>query len=228
MEYVSSKMENGARFPCLDSMALQFAHRCCWLIAKQSLWVGTSNGLYRIHDGVADHYGAADGLSGDTVAALYEDREGNLWVVTDGGIDMFRDTPVLTYTTRQGLISSSIRAIAATRDGAVWIGNEGGANVLRGGINRHLSPGHGLPGRDVLSFCEDHSGVLWLGIDNKLLAYESGRFQEIKIAERTSHWLTVHDFCDQRGRERNIWAIGDQGLFRIRDRRVRESIELSR
>jgi ligand-binding sensor domain-containing protein len=46
-----------------------------------SLWVGTENdGLYRIHDGVTDHYARPDGLSGNAVRDFYEDREGNLWV----------------------------------------------------------------------------------------------------------------------------------------------------
>src|SRR5262249_57147979 len=49
-----------------------------------TLWVGTdSNGLYHIHDGHADHYQRADGLSGDDIVSMYEDREGNLWVASD-------------------------------------------------------------------------------------------------------------------------------------------------
>jgi len=36
---------------------------------NQSLWIGTvQNGLYRVHDGVAEHYGSADGLSSDSVS----------------------------------------------------------------------------------------------------------------------------------------------------------------
>jgi hypothetical protein len=61
----------------------------------QTLWVGTeSQGLYHIHDGHADHYGAAQGLTGDRVNSIYEDREGNLWITTDRGVDLFRDIPV--------------------------------------------------------------------------------------------------------------------------------------
>jgi streptogramin lyase len=51
-----------------------------------SLWIGTENdGLYRVHDGVADHFGITDGLSGNSVVLFYEDHEGDLWVVTEGG-----------------------------------------------------------------------------------------------------------------------------------------------
>ena len=48
---------------------------------QHSLWVGTSGqGLYRIHEGKADHFGSAEGLSGDSVNRIFEDHEGNLWV----------------------------------------------------------------------------------------------------------------------------------------------------
>ena len=96
-----------------------------------------------------------------------------------------------------------------------------------GGMNHALSAGHGLPGRDVLSFYEDHTGVLWLGVDNKLLAYEGGRFREIKSSNGqaiagTSGISAINEDVDG-----NIWAMGNGRLFRIRDRRLRETIELS-
>jgi ligand-binding sensor domain-containing protein len=106
-----------------------------------SLWVGTeNNGLYRIHDGVADHYAAPNGLSGNAVRSFYEDREGNLWVITESGLDMFRDTPVVSYSMAQGLFGSWIASILARRDGSIWIGNQGAIDILRNGQHSLLSP----------------------------------------------------------------------------------------
>ena len=80
------------------------AHSPAVLVDRRgSLWVGTENdGVYRICGGVADHYGVSDGLSGNGVGSLFEDREGNIWVLTDGGLDMFRDTALISYTTLAG------------------------------------------------------------------------------------------------------------------------------
>ena len=79
---------------------------------RGSLWVGTQNeGVYRICGGVADHYGVSDGLSGNSVGSLFEDREGNIWVTTDGGLDMFRDTALISYTTRQGVSDSEFNSV---------------------------------------------------------------------------------------------------------------------
>ena len=46
------------------------------LIDRQgNLWVGTSDqGIYRIRGTDVDHFGSADGLSGDNVYDFFEDR----------------------------------------------------------------------------------------------------------------------------------------------------------
>src|SRR5580704_11790153 len=112
-----------------------------------ALWVGTeSHGLYRIHDGVADHYGKADGLSGDSVGAIFEDKEGDLWVTTDRGVDMFRDLPVLTFSTSEGFIGSFVHSVLALSDGSVWVGNIGAVDIVRAGRVSAIAGNHGLPG----------------------------------------------------------------------------------
>ena len=64
-----------------------------------NLWVGTlGKGIFRIHDNVVDHYQQMDGLSSDSVLALFEDREGIVWAITTNGIDSFRDPRVTTFS----------------------------------------------------------------------------------------------------------------------------------
>ena len=101
--------------------------------ANGSLWIGTSDqGLYRVAGGRADHFRSADGLSSDTVSALYQDREGSLWVVTSKGIDRLRDYRVMTFSAREGLTGDNVSSVLATADGTVWVGNLGALNALRG------------------------------------------------------------------------------------------------
>jgi ligand-binding sensor domain-containing protein len=81
---------------------------------QQTLWIGTaSQGLYHIHDGYADHYGAAQGLTGDEVKSIYEDSEGDLWVTTDKGVDLFRDIPIVSVSSTEGLNGSELSAVVA-------------------------------------------------------------------------------------------------------------------
>ena len=39
-------------------------------------------GLLHVHQGRTDAFAQSDGLSGDYVSSLFEDREGSIWVAT--------------------------------------------------------------------------------------------------------------------------------------------------
>src|SRR5262245_24689037 len=123
------------------------------------LWVGTqTKGLYRVHDGHADHYQRSDGLSGNEIFSMYEDRDGNLWVVTGGGIDMFFDTSAVTFSMTEGLAGAIVSSVLAVRDGTVWVGTEEALHIIDGNRVRRLDPGHGLPRQDIGGLFEDSAG----------------------------------------------------------------------
>jgi len=189
---------------------------------QNTLWVGTDNqGVYRIHEGKAERFNSADGLSGDSVTGFYEDREGNLWVVTTEGIDSFRDVPVLTLSTREGLSTNLACSVLAAHDGTVWIGNQGSLDYLREDKLNSIRLG---VGRSVTSLFEDHAGQLWVGIDNALYVYKEGRFEAVAGAKDGSVGTVVAITED---RDHNIWAetIGKpRKLVRIQGRRVREEL----
>ena len=193
-----------------------------------SLWIGTDNsGLYRVHDGIAEHYGTADGLSGNAVHSFYEDREGNLWALTDAGIDMFRDTPVVSYSTREGLSQTFIFTVLALQDGSLWVGNGSAIDILAPGGHSKLSAAEGLPGQDVQALFQDHRGVVWLGLDGKLMVYEHGRFKEFKRPDGSS--LAEGDLSAiTEDANHTIWVLtSSRGLYRVEDRSVSKVLSVS-
>jgi signal transduction histidine kinase/ligand-binding sensor domain-containing protein len=144
------------------------------------LWIGTTNdGLYRVANGVADHFGAGDGLSDDKVSELFEDREGNIWVVTPEGIDRFHRASVVSFSSRQGLRGIGGSAVLASRDGhTIWTSGLQGLAVIRNGKITVVTGKEGLPGQQVTALFEDHQGVLWMGIDHDLFSFSNGRFSK--------------------------------------------------
>src|SRR6476660_3015936 len=87
------------------------------------LWIGTvERGLIHIHQGRTDVFTRSDGLSGDVILSLFEDREGTVWIASTGGLDRFRELPVSTVSVRQGLSSDATQSVLAAADGSIWVG----------------------------------------------------------------------------------------------------------
>jgi PAS domain S-box-containing protein len=207
----------------VDSKALLVDHR-------GSLWVGTQNdGVYRISGGVADHYGMSNGLSGNGVGSLFEDREGNIWVTTDGGLDMFRDTALISYTTRQGVSDRQFNSVMALRNGAVWIGNADALNVWREQVGKTGILDRKLSGQWVGPMLQDHSGVVWLGVNLSLMRFQNGRFREIQApgGQRFASFGGVGGIAEVSGG--TIWVLTNQKnqLFSIVGDKIKKQASLN-
>jgi signal transduction histidine kinase/ligand-binding sensor domain-containing protein len=161
------------------------------------LWVGTtSGGLVHVHNGITDVFSPTDGLSGEDVSAIFEDREGNIWVATDGGLDRFRAAPVVSYSSHQGLSSGRVNSVLAATDGSVWFGTYDGLNRWANGDvtlyhersapsapgtpllqsrRVHEFTGAGMPA-EVQSIFEDSQHRVWLSTARGVGYLENDRF----------------------------------------------------
>lgn len=147
------------------------------------LWVGTwRSGLWRIVNGKAEHYTRADGLSGNNVAAIYEDRGGSVWVATTEGVDQFRASPVVRFGAREGLSGDRPANLFVTRSGELWVANVFGVDAFRGG--RLLTPAPRVSSRgDALSVVQDSDGRAWSLVGGIGIFYENER-QTVRNALR--------------------------------------------
>jgi signal transduction histidine kinase/ligand-binding sensor domain-containing protein len=172
-----------------------------------SLWISAQHaGLVHIHQGRADVFRQADGLSSDEVGAIYEDREGNVWVATDDGLDRFRNLAVATLTVKQGLSNGAVRSVLADRDGSVWIATPDGLDRWRAGRITTYDHRQGkLDGSSPASIFQDNRGRLWLSStqeigylkDNRFIPVTStpdGRLMDVAEDSAGDIWIS-----DQRG-----------------------------
>ena len=193
---------------------------------EHSLWIGTTmNGLYRVYNGIAEHYGAADGLSGRKIELIYEDHEGNVWMVTDGGIDMFRDTAVVSYSEREGLSDAEILSVLGLQDGSLWIANGRVIDIVKDGHDSVL-PAKGTFDENVMALFQDRKGIVWVGRDKRLFAYQNGRLQEFRRADGSNlEGRIVEVTEDARG---NIWVLTERHyVFRIENGNLRPVLTAS-
>jgi signal transduction histidine kinase/ligand-binding sensor domain-containing protein len=204
---------NGSRF---DIGILMFDH-------DGNLWVGTvGKGLFRIHGNAVEHYDHTNGLSGDSVYALFEDREGIVWAGTTSGVDSFRDPPVVTFSQVEGLGRDLPAGILASRDGTIWVANAGSLDHIVNGNVSSIRSGKGLPGDQVTRLLEDRAGNLWVGVDDGLYLFKNGQFRRLPEPNHQPLGMVIGLIEDIDG---NIWAEcrgKPQKLVRIRDFQVRE------
>ncbi len=125
-----TKLRNGKTEAYPLPAGLQFQPHRLLRDHDGGLWIGAlvDSGLLHIHEGRTDLFTTANGLSGASVSALVEDREGSIWVATVDGLDRFREFAIPTISVQQGLSSRGLGSILAARDGSVWLGTSDGLN----------------------------------------------------------------------------------------------------
>ena len=181
-----------------------------------NLWLGTmGQGLFLVRGGTTEHFTERDGLSGDAVAALFEDREGDIWAATINGIDRFRDPRVARWTNVQGLSGNVITAVRATRNGDLLAGTLGGGldRLGRAGIS-HSRAFSGASRTDVLSLFEDTRGTLWLGTTRGAGTLQGNAFH---VMRSENGWPYERVFAFAQDQDGTLWlADADRGLASVR------------
>ncbi len=206
---------------------------------RGGLWIGTwQQGLLYVYDGKTTRFAHGDGLSSDSVTALFEDREGNIWVGTTDGIDRFREPTVSTISKNQGL-SGRAWSVLAARDGSLWIGTDHGLNrwhesqmtiyrsptepntPLHGewnGAPREITDA-GLPDNKIGSLFEDRLGRIWVTSRKGAGWFENGRFTRARGSLPVGAAGTI--FADQHD---GVWITYPAfGLFHVVEGKVIES-----
>jgi PAS domain S-box-containing protein len=152
------------------------------------LWVGPAGrGIVHMHQGRTDVFSELDGLSGDDIYDLFEDREDNIWVGTINGLDRFRELPVVTYSKNQGLSEIPWGGMLGARDGSVWFATLDGLNRLnqgqvtayrqhrtRAGVRQIV--GSGLPDEGVGSLFQDSRRRIWVSTPTSIGYLQNDRF----------------------------------------------------
>jgi ligand-binding sensor domain-containing protein len=187
--------------------------------ADRSLWVGTDGcGLVRLQDSQCTRFNTTNGLAGERVNAIYQDRQGALWVGTTTGMSRYRNGRFTSFTTRQGLSSDNVRAICEDRTGELWLATGAGLNRLAGRKMVSFPMPNGLPNDSVRAICQDRGGRIWIGSNNGMLWYSS--YWTNFYAYNTRYGLSdtfVSAICEDR--EGNLWVGTYSGLNRFREGR---------
>jgi signal transduction histidine kinase/ligand-binding sensor domain-containing protein len=216
--FVDGKVSMAYPFPCA---ARQYQAEELLRDRDRGLWIGTTGGgLVHVHDRKTDVFSRSEGLSGDSISALFEDGEGSIWIGTPDGLDRFREFAAATFSVDQGLPGAVSSVLAAT-DGSVWFNDSGrlsrwnqgqiaiyqeraqsGPNALR---SVPEIAGSGLPDLPLQSLYQGRRGRIWAATRNRVGYLENERFVPVKGVPGGQVHAMAEDTAG------NLW-IANQGL----------------
>jgi ligand-binding sensor domain-containing protein/signal transduction histidine kinase len=205
----------------LPSTAQPFLTRTLLRDHDGGLWIAAYNaGLVHIHDGRADVFRQADGLSSDDVFALFEDRENNVWVSTMNGLDRFRVAAVTTFSLKEGLSNSLASSVVADTDGSVWVATPSGLDREREGqFTTYDKHDRKLNGSALTSLFQDSGGRIWVSTHGQFGYLEGNRFVPVGSAGIRAALCIGEDSAG------NLWIADEQeGLFQLRGSKLVKQI----
>jgi ligand-binding sensor domain-containing protein len=192
-----------------------------------ALWIGSyGQGLVHVRQGEPDFFTEADGLSGNNVFDVFEDREGNLWVSSTQGLDRFHELAVASFSTKEGVSFAAGAPVLTGRDGTVWFNTFNGVSSLKEGLltaygrrnpddlatppNRRVIVA-GLPAKSAGNLFEDSRGRIWVSMREGFGYLDGDRFT---MVAPLVGGLGGAFGEDPRG---DIWlSAQDDGLFHVR------------
>lgn len=143
---------------------------------KGNFWFGSiGSGVY-FYDGKSfRNFTTKDGLAGNGVTCIFEDKIGNIWFGTGNGASCYNGKSFKNFTTREGLPGNDINSITEDKTGKFWFGMGGNACIYDGKAFTVISR-EGKPFINVRSIIEDKRGNIWLGGNDGLWRYDGNTF----------------------------------------------------
>jgi ligand-binding sensor domain-containing protein len=127
------------------------------------IWVGTTQGVFRMDGERFRALELGTGLLGAKVNTIEELPDGTLWVGTTTGLGRVEGERLVPVELGGQRFRWDVTALRAEADGAVWIGTVGdGLARLAGGRLERWSRQQGLYEDVVLGLLDDGAGHLWL------------------------------------------------------------------
>jgi signal transduction histidine kinase/ligand-binding sensor domain-containing protein len=182
-----------------------------------TLWFGLfEDGLVAFRAGKFTRFTSADGLAGNGVNSIFQDREGNIWVGSKEGLTRLTTRGITAYSARDGLAADRAYAIAQTRDGAILIGSWPGLTRYQNGEFTKIGKDYDIDisQEEILSVMEDREGGLWVGSWGwGAQRIKDGKVTSITPRDGTARAVVRGIYQDRSG---DVWIGTENGVGRYK------------
>ena len=193
-----------------------------------TLYVGTEgNGLFIIRPDTTYRIGRGEGISGNWIRAITEDKRGNIFVGTAGGgitqlvpgksVKSRLQTRI--YTAGTGLAEDRITDLAVDSLNRIWYSTlSEGVGVIMGDRSIiNFNETQGLPSSEVKSLAIDQHQRLWIGLANEGLCSMDLRADTIRIEAFDNKLLSSKTmYFLQPDNENQLWIGTEKGVDVLR------------
>lgn len=157
------------------------------------LWIGTKEGLIIIYPNRETHLyyqqpeNNTEGLSGNTIRVIKEDKKGNIWIGIDNGGLCKAVVPNGDYSKIQfkafthqfdnslSISNNTVLSIHIDKQGLLWIGTFGGGLNKFNPVNEvfeSITQKNGLSNNVVYGVLEDNENQLWMSTNKGISRYD--------------------------------------------------------
>ena len=198
---------------------------------SSAVWAQTAKSFADINDNFLSDYvsrtwTAYDGLPGNTITDIIQDRSGYIYFGTYAGLVRFDGVEFVTlnrsYDPKYDFVAA--RALFQDSDGTIWIGSndDGLIGMCADGTIEKYTVENGLSNNSVRAICEDTEKTIWVGTAAGIVCLkkagdgQTGRRTITRPAGLDQYGeeniLVFQLFCDSSGR---IWATTSKanGLY---------------
>jgi PAS domain S-box-containing protein len=156
--------QNSRNFPSLTGKK-DVPVSCMAQTADGELWVGTAAGLVEYNGQAAKLYTVADGLSENTVTALFAAADHTLWIGhKNGKVTLMKKKKLSPFGYNEKLGDEPITAFSEAS--GIWIGSYGGGiSYYADGKFKQYTSDNGLSDNTVYTLCSDTKENVWAGTD---------------------------------------------------------------
>ena len=187
------------------------------------LWIGSDGGGVSKFDGNKfTNYNRKNGLIGNTVRDIFEDKNKNIWFGTLSGISCYNGFEVVSYDTTDGLSSNAIFCLNQDNNNNILIGTaQGGLNILNTDSLsiKSYTTDDGLNSNNVFSIITDSLNRIWLfyyGGQPQIISFKN---DSIIIEEMNTSFFDISIVLSGKlDKDGNIWiGTQDNGVYKITD-----------
>jgi len=187
---------------------------------KGNFWFGSIGaGVFRYDGKSFKNFTTRDGLAGNEVTCIYQDKIGNIWFGANGGISRYDGKSFRNYIMTGDFIveerkggasrgfarsSDEINSIIQDKTGKFWLATRGNTFVYDGKNFTVFTHGD-KPFTNVRTIIEDKKGNIWLGGNDGLWRYDGKTFTNV------TQKFIGYIYEDKKG---NIWTSSISPAYR--------------